>query len=75
MSKNWFVRKGMFFLPVSLTGWILLSAALLYCVYLFVEIDSRSHSASDTLRNFVFNAIIVFVVYSVIGFFTNRIKK
>jgi hypothetical protein len=75
MKKNWFVRKGMFFLPVSLTGWFLLSAALLYCVYLFADVDSRSHSASDTLRNFAFNAFNVFVIYSIIGYFNSRNKN
>lgn len=72
MNIKWFVRKGISFFPVSLIGWLLLLAALAYCVYLFIDIDGRSHSVSDTLINFVFNALLVAVVYSIIAFFTSK---
>ena len=72
MNKNWFVRKGIFFFPASVTGWLIAAAALVYCVYIFIDIDSRSHSASDTLRNFFFMALIVGSVYSIIVFFTTK---
>ncbi|HMU43193.1 MAG TPA: hypothetical protein PKA80_07825 [Ignavibacteriaceae bacterium] len=72
MKINWFVRKGILFLPSSLVGWIISIAAIGVCVYLFIDIDSRSHSVSDTLINFVFNALLVAVVYSIIGFITSR---
>ena len=69
---KWFVRKGFFFFPVSIVGWLILLAAFVFCVYSFIDIDSRSHSASDTLINFFFIALIVTVVYSVIAFFTSK---
>lgn len=72
MKINWFVRKGILFFPSSLVGWIISIAAIGVCVYLFIDIDSRSHSVSDTLINFVFNALLVAVVYSIIGFITGR---
>ena len=72
MKINWFVRKGILFLPSSLVGWIISIAAIGVCVYLFIDIDSSSHSVSDTLINFVFNALLVAVVYSIIGFITSR---
>ncbi len=71
MKMKWFVRKGIFFLPVSLVGWLVLFAAIVFCVYSFIDIDSRSHSASDTLINFFFIALIVAVVYSIIAYFTS----
>ncbi len=74
MNIKWFDRKGIFFFPVSLIGWLILIAAIGCCVYLFIDIDSRSHSVSDTLMNFVFNALLVAVVYSIIAFFTS-LKK
>jgi len=74
MNIKWFIRKGIFFFPVSLIGWLIAIAALGYCVYLFIDIDSRSHSVSDTLMNFVFNALLVLVAYSIIAFFTSREK-
>jgi hypothetical protein len=75
MNIKWFVRKGILFFPDSLVGWLIAIAAIGYCVYLFIDIDSRSHSVSDTLMNFVFNALIVAVVYSIIAFFTSREKQ
>ena len=48
-------------------GWLLLLAGVAYAIYLFIDIDSRSHSVSDTLINFVFNLLIIGAVYSLIG--------
>jgi hypothetical protein len=70
MRLNWFTRKGIIYRPVSVTGWALLVIAMAYAVYTFIDIDSRSHSVSDTLINFVFNLLLIGVVYSVIGYFT-----
>jgi hypothetical protein len=71
MKLRWFNRKGMFFLPSSLWGWILLLAAVAYLVWKFIDIDSRSHSVSDTLINFVFNGLIVAAAYALVAFFTS----
>ena len=75
MKPAWFVRKGIFFLPVSIMGWLILVAAATYAIYLFMDIDSRSHSVSDTLMNWVFNCLIIGVVYSIVGFFTKKSEK
>lgn len=72
MKINWFVRKGILFFPSSLVGWIISIAAIGVCVYLFIDIDSSSHSVSDTLINFVFKALLVAVVYNIVAFFTSR---
>ncbi len=72
MKKPWFKRGGMFFHPTSIPGWIILLLGLAYAVYAFIDIDSRSHSASDTLTNFVFQLIIIGVVYSLIALLTSR---
>jgi len=75
MNIKWFVRKGILFFPDSLIGWLIAIAAIGYCVYLFIDIDTRSHSVSDTLMNFVFNALLVLVAYSIIAFFTSKEKQ
>ena len=75
MKLPWFKRIGMFFIPVTFAGWIILLAGLIYAVYIFIDIDSRSHSASDTLINFVFNLLIIGAVYSLIAFLTSRKAK
>jgi membrane protein DedA with SNARE-associated domain len=72
MNLRWFRLKGMIFLPASLAGWLVSIAALAYAVYAFIDIDSHSHSVSDTLVNFVFILIIVGAVYTVIAYFTCR---
>lgn len=74
MNFPWFKRVGLFFIPVSLAGGLILLAAIAYSVYLFIDIDSRSHSVSDTLINFVFNLLIIAAIYSLVAFLTGRRK-
>ncbi|HZY39929.1 MAG TPA: hypothetical protein VFE53_24915 [Mucilaginibacter sp.] len=70
MKLNWFTRKGIIYWPASIVGWVILVLAAAYAVYTFVDIDSCSHSVSDTMINFVFNVLLIGLVYSVIGYFT-----
>ena len=72
MNLSWFVRKGILFLPASWPGWWVLLATVAFVVWSFIDIDSRSHSVSDTLINWVFNALIAGAVYSLIAFLTSR---
>jgi len=72
MRRSWFFRKGVFFIPASIIGWFIFLIAVSSVVYIFIDIDSHSHSVSDTLINFIFNCLIIGVIYSVIGFFTSK---
>jgi hypothetical protein len=72
MKFHWFIRRGIFYLPASIVGWFIFGAMVVYTVYLFIDIDSRSHSVSDTLINWVFDILIVGVAYSIVGFFTAK---
>jgi hypothetical protein len=74
LNFPWFKRNGIFFIPVSIVGWIILAAGIVFAVWLFIDIDSRSHSASDTLRPFVISLIILGVIYSVIAYLTSKRK-
>ena len=67
-----FRRFGLFFVPVRWGGWVLALLAVAYTVYSFLEVDSRSHSVSDTLINTAFNGLIAATVYSAIAFFFSR---
>ena len=71
MKLPWFRQVGIFFFPRNITGWIVLIIAVVFAVFKFIDIDSRSHSVSDTLINFVFYLIIIGIVYSIIGFLTS----
>lgn len=73
MNLPWFKRVGIFYVPTSLIGWILLLSGLVYAVVVFIAIDSHSHSVSDTLINFVFKLLLIGAVYSLIAHFTSRV--
>jgi hypothetical protein len=75
MNLPWFKRIGIIFLPQSIIGWIISLLAIAISVYAFIDIDSRSHSVSDTLINFVFRLLIVFAFYSLIAYLTSRPSK
>ena len=75
MNLPWFKRIGIFFIPTSIIGWLILLVGLAYAVYVFIDIDSRSHSVSDTLINFVFHLLIIGAVYSFIAFLTSKTAK
>lgn len=75
MNLPWFKRMGILFIPITIAGWIILIAGFAYAVYVFLDIDSRSHSVSDTLINIVFNLLIIGAVYSLIAFLTSRNLK
>ena len=49
MKNPWFKRLGWFHLPCSLPGAIITLAALSFCVQVFIAVDRKSHSVSDTL--------------------------
>ena len=49
--------------------------AIIYAVYKFIDIDSRSHSVSDTLRPFFFTLILIYAVYALIAYLTSYIAK
>jgi len=72
MKLRWFTRKEGILLPSSFVGWIILLAAVSYLVWKFIDIDSRSHSVSDTLMNFAFQGLIVALAYALIAFFASE---
>jgi hypothetical protein len=45
----WFKPFGFIYRPVSIVGWILSLCALAFCLHVFLFVDGRSHSVSDTL--------------------------
>ncbi len=49
MKNVWFKRIGWFYLPTSVPGAIICLAALAFCVQVFLAVDHKSHSVSDTL--------------------------
>ena len=75
MKFPWFKRIGIFFIPASIVGWIILAAGFVFAIFSFMDIDGRSHSVSDTMMNFVFMLLIIGAVYSLIAYMTSRVTK
>ena len=71
MKPQWFKRKGILFIPKGIIGWAILLTAIIYAIYVFMDIDSRSHSASDTLRPFFIYLLLIGLTYTLIAFFTS----
>ncbi len=44
-----FKEFGLFYRPISVSGWLVTLLALAFCVQIFLFVDSRSHSVADTL--------------------------
>jgi len=74
MNTIWFKRTEIFFVPISLMGWLLLSGAMAYAGYIFIAIDRKSHSVSDTLMNFAFNLLLIVGAYALVAFLTSKKK-
>jgi hypothetical protein len=75
MNLPWFKRIGLFFIPTSFIGGGIAIIAIVYAVYVFIDIDSRSHSVSDTLMNFSLNLLLIAAVYSLIGYLASFTKQ
>jgi hypothetical protein len=73
MNFPWFRRSGIFFIPATIAGWVILLAGIVFAIYSFMDIDGRSHSVSDTMINFVFMLLIIGAVYSLIAYLTSRV--
>jgi len=48
MKKPWFREWGWLYYPISWQGVVLVLLVLAFCVQVFLAVDSRSHSVSDT---------------------------
>ena len=71
----YFIRKGIIYQPASTIGWVVLFACGVYGVYAFVDIDSTSHSVSDTLINWVFTMAMLTIGYTIFAYLMNEKDK
>jgi len=49
MKIQWFKRLGWLYVPISLPGMMVTLGALAFCARVFLVVDRKSHSVSDTL--------------------------
>jgi hypothetical protein len=57
MTHVWFKSWGWIYRPASWQGFVLVLLAMVFCLQVFVAVDRRSHSVSDT-----FYGVFPFVV-------------
>jgi len=67
MKKPWFKKAGWIFLPTTVSGAIVTALFLLFCTHIFIVIDGRSHSVSDTLYGIFPFVVPAFLLYLWIG--------
>lgn len=73
-KKVWFRAKnyGWGWYPVTWQGWVILAGYIFLMVKTFEDIDSKSHSASDTMLNFLPRVFVLTVVLIIICFLTGE---
>jgi hypothetical protein len=62
MTRNWFADFGLLHRPRTWQGWLVTLAALAFCVQVFLAVDRRSHSVSDTLYGIFPYVVPVFLL-------------
>jgi hypothetical protein len=71
---RWFKPFGVLFLPVSFVGVLVTLLAATVCVAVFLRVDARSHSASDTIDGVAPIWIAMAAVWWAIAMATSRTR-
>jgi hypothetical protein len=67
MNKSWFRKVGWIYAPTTWQGIFIIILFVLFCINVFIAMDRRSHSVSDTLYGTFPYVIPAFLVYLWIG--------
>ena len=57
----WFKKEGWLYLPTSIIGWAIVLVTVLLCIQVFLAVDARSHSVSDTFYG-IFPYVVSYLV-------------
>jgi hypothetical protein len=72
----WFKPAGWIYLPASVPGAVIWLMALAFCIQMFLAVDRRSHSVSDTLYGvFPFFACAFLLVDWIAGRSSNQTQN
>ena len=64
LTHHWFRSWGWIYRPISPAGWILTLLLVAACAWVFVAVDRKSHSVSDTLIGvFPYATLFVIITY------------
>jgi hypothetical protein len=61
MNTTWFKKYGWTYIPVSVMGWMVTLAAIVFLVPVYMAVNRNSHSVSDELYQlFVYTSCTAF---------------
>jgi hypothetical protein len=63
MKNPWFKKVSCIYIPVSWQGILVTLLFLAFCVHIFIFVDGKSHSVSDTLYGIFPFIIPAFLLY------------
>ena len=69
MKKSWFRKFGWIYIPISWQGIIVSIILLAFCVHIFIFVDSKSHSVSET-----FYGVFPFIIPAFFSFYGLGLK-
>jgi len=72
MKKAWFVRTRRFYKPISLYGWALTFAALVYLGFSVIRILRQSLELNEQLADITLQVILTAVIYVLIAYLTQK---
>ena len=74
MRRNWFQRKNGHGLwrPCAWQGWVCVLLASGLAVADFIRLDARSHSASDTIRPWLLQMVILGAALALVALLTGE---
>ena len=69
MKHNWFKEFGLLYFPISIMGWLVTVLAFAFCTHIFLFVDSRSHSVTDTLYG-----VFPYIVPTLLGLYVLALR-
>ncbi|MBU0977666.1 MAG: hypothetical protein KKD18_04580 [Nanoarchaeota archaeon] len=63
MKKHWFKKFSWIYIPKSWQGFLTTLILIAFCVQIFIFIDGKSHSVSDTLYGIFPYIVPTFLIY------------
>ena len=75
MYKQWFKKAGWIYVPKSIIGFVIFLLLILFCIIVFIAVDRKSHSVSDTLYGIFPYFVPAFLIYLWVGSETSENKN
>jgi len=74
ISKPWFKKRGYFYNPASLFGWLAFVAAGAIMIWDFVSVESTSPSVLDALIGIATSWAVILIALYLVAFYTSKTR-